>query len=175
MRSYTSVSRISATLALILILGACASQDLEKREYITSKKVQSPPRTRTLTVAEASKDLRKSTKFITLSQNIRFNVGSTELSPSSRRALEEIASEIKKTANSFEKIRIEGLSDPTGNIQNNQRLSQARADRVRSYLISHGVPEDKLEAIGKGPVNSDSIASAVQNARDRRVDFEIIE
>lgn len=172
MRSHVSVFKITTALVLIWTLGACATKEKEKnREYMGS--TQARPKSSGL--SSASEDLRQSTKFTTLSQNIRFSVGSTQLSPSSRRALNEIANEIKKSENSFEKIRIAGLADPTGDAQRNQRLSQARAERVRNYLISRGVPEGKLEAVGKGPVSSDSMASAIQNARDRRVDFEIVE
>ncbi|MEK2644035.1 OmpA family protein [Bdellovibrio sp. BCCA] len=167
--------KFTTVLILTLALGACASKEI-KREYVTSAKPQQPaPRTRTTPLSGASSDLRKNTKFITLSQNIRFNVASTELSPSSRRALDEIANEIKKTEDSFGRIRIEGLTDPTGDAERNQQLSQRRADTVRNYLISRGVSEEKLEAVGKGPVNNNTMASAAQNARDRRVDFEIIE
>lgn len=172
MRSHASVLKITTALLLILTLGACASKEKEKnREYMGS----SQARPKSSGLSAASEDLRQSTKFTTLSQNIRFSIGSTELSPSSRRALNEIAGEMKKSANSFEKVRIAGLADPTGNAERNQRLSQARAERVRNYLISRGVPENKLEAVGKGPVSADSMASATQNARDRRVDFEIVE
>ncbi len=164
--------QILTALALTLTLGACASDTKkEEREYMRSSDTRAP----SSALAGASEDLRKSTKFSTLSQNIRFSTASSDLSPSSRRALDEIAAEMRKSVNSFEKVRISGLTDATGDSERNQRLSLARAERVRNYLISKGVPEEKVEAIGKGPASSETMASASQHARDRRVDFEIVE
>lgn len=174
MLCYSSLNKIALSATLILTLGACASKykDEQNREYIGS--MQGTPRNTAL--SSASEDLRRSTKFSTLSQNIRFGFASAELTPSSRRALNQIAYEIKKSEGSFTKIRIEGVTDPTGDPARNQNLSLARAEKVRKYLISRGVPENKLEAIGKGPAASDSAtASASQHARDRRVDFLIVE
>lgn len=164
----TSFGATCATIALI----SCASKE-PQREYITSKPV--PSKVPISTVTEVFQDLRQSNKFSTLSQNIRFDVGSTELSSSSRRALSQMATEIKNSSGSFEKIRIAGLSDATGDGEKNLRISQARADNVRKYLISQGVEAEKLEAIGKGPATKSSETTPEQNARDRRVDFEIVE
>lgn len=156
----------------LLTLLSCASKE-SQREYITSKPI--PTKVPTSTVTEVFQDLRQSNKFSTLSQNIRFDVGSTELSPSSRRALSQMATEIKNSVGSFEKIRIAGLSDSTGDSEKNLQISQARADNVRKYLISQGIDAEKLEAIGKGPATKSSETTPEQNARDRRVDFEIVE
>lgn len=173
MFTHSSIFKIVTALSLTLILGACASSHKEeKRDYVGATK---PSRAPSSGLGSASADLKKSTKFSTLSQNIRFSVGSTELSPSNRRALNEIASEMKKSEHSFEKVRISGLTDPTGDSERNQRLSLARAEKVRDYLVSRGVSKDKIEAVGNGAVRSGSTASSSQNARDRRVDFEIVE
>ena len=34
--------------------------------------------------------------------------------------------------------------------QYNQKLSERRADAVRDYLVSKGVPKDKIETLGMG-------------------------
>ena len=43
-----------------------------------------------------------------------------------------------------------GHTDPIGTEAYNQKLSERRADAVRDYLVSKGVPKDKIEAIGVG-------------------------
>jgi outer membrane protein OmpA-like peptidoglycan-associated protein len=48
------------------------------------------------------------------------------------------------------RIRIAGHTDNVGNAQRNQALSEARAQAVREYLISHGIDGDRVEAVGFG-------------------------
>ena len=56
------------------------------------------------------------------------------------------------------------------------RLSQKRADAVRSYLIGKGVSADVLDAIGFGEIRPmvDEKTKAAR-AKNRRVEFKIIE
>ena len=43
-----------------------------------------------------------------------------------------------------------GHTDRLGTDAHNQPLSLRRADAVRDYLVSKGVPRDKIETIGMG-------------------------
>ena len=43
-----------------------------------------------------------------------------------------------------------GHTDRLGSDAYNQKLSERRAEAVRDYLVSKGVPKDKIEAIGMG-------------------------
>ena len=46
---------------------------------------------------------------------------------------------------------IEGHADPRGSEEANLKLSQARAESVREYLLaSHGVAAERVTAVGKG-------------------------
>ncbi|MCD6543472.1 MAG: OmpA family protein [Flavobacteriaceae bacterium] len=45
---------------------------------------------------------------------------------------------------------VEGHTDDTGSAAYNKKLSQKRADAVRSYLVENGFPADKITAIGYG-------------------------
>jgi OmpA-OmpF porin, OOP family len=51
---------------------------------------------------------------------------------------------------SVEAIVIEGHADRIGSQQYNQKLSERRADSVRSYLVGKGADRDKIETIGMG-------------------------
>jgi outer membrane protein OmpA-like peptidoglycan-associated protein len=72
------------------------------------------------------------------------------------------------------KIQLEGHTDSVGTDEYNQKLSEQRADSVRTYLVSQGVPADTISATGLGkadPVASnDSAAGRQQN---RRVDMVV--
>jgi len=59
------------------------------------------------------------------------------------------------------KFRVEGHTDSTGSYDFNKRLSQTRANAVRNYLISAGIPSENLVAEGVGETKP--IASNLTN------------
>ena len=73
------------------------------------------------------------------------------------------------------RLRIEGHADESGNPEGNIRLSQARANSVRGYLISKGVDAGRLEAVGYGdtrPVAKNTTSKG--RAANRRIEFTSI-
>jgi outer membrane protein OmpA-like peptidoglycan-associated protein len=81
------------------------------------------------------------------------------------------------------KVRIEGNAskDPkSAKMKNgaeyNLKLSDARAAKVKEYLVSKGVDASRLDSIGFGwnkPI--DTNATAAGRAKNRRVDFMIVD
>ncbi|HLH19963.1 MAG TPA: OmpA family protein [Bryobacteraceae bacterium] len=67
------------------------------------------------------------------------------------------------------KIQLEGHTDSIGSDEYNLELSQKRADAVRDYLISQGVPMATVSAVGLGKANpvasNDTAAGRQQNRR----------
>jgi outer membrane protein OmpA-like peptidoglycan-associated protein len=110
---------------------------------------------------------------ITLPGGVLFPSGGSNLSPTARVALDQVANAL--TEQPIEsKIVIEGHTDDRGSDANNQQLSQARADAVRSFLLEKGLVADRVQAIGKG--ESEPIASndsAEGRATNRRVDLVV--
>ena len=75
----------------------------------------------------------------------------------------------------IEKVVIEGHSDNVGNAEANRRLSLARAESVKDYLVKKGVEAARLEAKGYGPDRPLlSNATAKGRAANRRVAFTIV-
>lgn len=73
------------------------------------------------------------------------------------------------------KVEIQGHTDSTGSPAYNLKLSQRRADSVRDYLLSQGVPEDQLQTKGYGqtqPVATNKTAEG--RAKNRRVVMYVI-
>jgi OOP family OmpA-OmpF porin len=78
-------------------------------------------------------------------------------------------------------INVNGHTDRLGSTQYNQKLSEARAESVKAYLISRGVDPQKIETYGYGktlPVKScpdqkDRKALISCLAPNRRVEIEI--
>lgn len=71
--------------------------------------------------------------------------------------------------------RVEGNTDSIGDYANNQSLSQRRADAIVAYLVSRGIPSERLVARGNGsaaPVASNRTADG--RAQNRRTDVLFI-
>ena len=74
----------------------------------------------------------------------------------SRDQLDEFAARLK-TLN-FNTVKVIGYTDRIGSDHYNMHLSQRRADAVKNYLITQGVPGGKIQAEGRGkadPVTED--------------------
>src|SRR3954468_14079963 len=48
------------------------------------------------------------------------------------------------------RITVEGFADPAGSVRYNQLLSERRAAAVRSYLLTQGLTNNDLQAVGYG-------------------------
>jgi outer membrane protein OmpA-like peptidoglycan-associated protein len=71
-------------------------------------------------------------------------------------------------------LGVEGYTDNVGSDEFNFKLSQQRADTVREYLISQGLPDVTVTASGFGKANFvDSNDTAAGRKRNRRVEIII--
>lgn len=112
---------------------------------------------------------------IKITEAIYFDTGKDTIQQRSFGLLDEIAAVI--SANSqLRLIRVEGHTDNVGGEMNNLRLSQARAESVRRYLIDQGIDGGRLEARGFGemyPIQSNDTDAG--RAANRRVEFIIVD
>ncbi len=110
---------------------------------------------------------------ITLSGEVLFASGKTTLLPIAQQKLDKVA-EVLQEQDPAKKFVVEGHTDSVGSENNNYRLSQDRAETVRSYLVSRGVPSEQISAVGKGestPVADNR--SPEGRANNRRVEIVI--
>jgi len=112
-------------------------------------------------------------KFV-IRKNINFKVGSAELLRDSYDLLDQIAQVISE--NKVNKLLIAGHTDSTHTEAYNLKLSLDRADSVKNYLVSKGIPEDVLTTQGFGK-RKPRASNATERGRtlNRRVEFFIIE
>ena len=106
-------------------------------------------------------------------KNIFFATGSAELEAISQTELEKLLEFLNK--NPSLKIEISGHTDDVGNEQLNLKLSQARAEAVKSYLVEKGIVPDRLTAKGYG--KSKPIAPNTSDATrklNRRTEFTVL-
>jgi OmpA-OmpF porin, OOP family len=72
----------------------------------------------------------------------------------------------------FPQVALDGYTDRSGSDGYNQDLSIRRADAVRAYLVTHGVPETAIAAQGFGEANPRvSTADGIRELQNRRVEI----
>jgi outer membrane protein OmpA-like peptidoglycan-associated protein len=111
--------------------------------------------------------------IVTMPGSVLFATGVAELSPISMEQLGKVADALKSSTGE-EHIIIEGHTDNVGSHESNQRLSLARAIAVEEFLISRGVPRERLEAKGYGETRPLVDNTTPENRADnRRVEIVI--
>ena len=72
------------------------------------------------------------------------------------------------------KIFIEGYSDSYGDYSYNKKISQLRANIVKSFFAGQGIAESRITAIGRGPENpiADN-ATRAGRSKNRRVEIRL--
>ncbi|MCY1073748.1 thrombospondin type 3 repeat-containing protein [Archangium lansingense] len=109
-----------------------------------------------------------------IKQAVFFAYGKAVIQKRSFKMLDQLAKVIQQQPQ-IEKIIIEGHSDNIGDAEANRRLSLARAQSVKDYLVSKGVEASRLEAKGFGPDRPLlSNKTAKGRAANRRVAFTIV-
>lgn len=120
-------------------------------------------------------------KTTTLAADTLFAINSFQLRPTAKTKLDEFAAELDQF--DYQRIHITGHTDPTGTAQLNERLSRQRAEAVKRYLVTKGLPAAKIVAEGMGssmPMVTDKNCSKLPRGQmvacfqpDRRVDIEV--
>lgn len=123
--------------------------------------------TNALRVAPAAQTLLDKTLA---NRTVEFESGSAMLAPRGRAILDEMSAALSKIGS----VRVEliGHTDDLGQPAANLALSLARAEAVKAYLVSKGLPSDALSTSGRGsdcPLMSNQTAEG--RARNRRIEF----
>ena len=109
-----------------------------------------------------------------LSLLVQFEFNSAQINAKSRQALGNLAQALKSSELAEARFAIEGHTDAKGNAAYNLKLSQERAESVRSLLVAQGVAPVRLLAVGKGSTDLAYAADpmAAENRRVRIVNLE---
>lgn len=101
-----------------------------------------------------------------------FLEGRDELTAQSRAELEKVFGELRRRP--LPDIVVIGHTDTVGGLAYNDRLSLARAERLREMLVSLGIPAERIQAAGRGKrellVPTDE---NVSEPRNRRVEISV--
>lgn len=110
---------------------------------------------------------------ITRLENIFFDFDKSTLQPASEVELEKLLRFLEN--NPTLKIELRGHTDDRGSEEYNQELSEARAQRVKSWLVERGIAQERLTARGFGESQPEVPNTSDENrARNRRTEFRIV-
>lgn len=110
---------------------------------------------------------------ITLRGDTLFDFDKSVVKPEGKTLLDRLADQAK--ALNLEVIIAVGHADWTGPAAYNQKLSERRAEAVKAYLVSKGIPAGKVYTEGKGesqPVADNKTREG--RAKNRRVEVEVV-
>lgn len=83
-----------------------------------------------------------------------FDFDSTSISQEGKHALKKVVTTLKEKDNEHAKIRLLGFADRLGTASYNARLSLARAEIVKRYLVQQGIASSRIVTEGKGTLNA---------------------
>lgn len=132
--------------------------------------LQKEPFKQTITLLKADqiqKDLNEKGKAVLY---INFDMDKASLKPEGKEAVNEITKVLQTDKNL--KIAINGYTDNSGSVDHNQKLSEARAEAVKSEIINAGINPDRLTVRGFGqesPIGDNSTEEG--KAQNRRVEL----
>lgn len=105
--------------------------------------------------------------------NVYFDQSSYVLRAQSFPQLDKLAKTLQTTPGL--KIEIAGHTDNVGDRRLNQALSENRAKIITSYLVRHGIAEDRLRFAGYGDTRPAAPNDSEENKRqNRRVEFVVL-
>ena len=113
------------------------------------------------------------TTKVVLNADTFFDFDKATLKPEGRQVLDQVAEQA--SAMELETLIAVGHTDSTGPDAYNQKLSMRRANSVKDYLVSKGIPADRIYTEGKG--ESEPIATNATRegrAQNRRVEIELV-
>ncbi|MDB5972699.1 MAG: OmpA-OmpF porin, family [Hydrocarboniphaga sp.] len=106
-------------------------------------------------------------------QNVNFEFNKATLTGDSKTVLDSVAVGLKSDPQM--KVELAGHTDSKGSDAYNLKLSQSRANSVKAYLVTQGIPASRLTAKGYGeskPVASNDTDEG--RAQNRRVEFRVL-
>ena len=108
---------------------------------------------------------------ISLPGEVLFKTDKFDLKPAAMAKLDQIANALRTKDQA---IVVYGYTDNVGTREHNMELSDKRAQVVRDYLVSKGLPKDTVTSEGKGPDDPLADNSSVEGrAQNRRVEIVV--
>jgi outer membrane protein OmpA-like peptidoglycan-associated protein len=112
---------------------------------------------------------------LVLDERIFFDYAKSDLRPTGKTELDAMAQSYQSEGN-WKSLKIQGHTDSRGSEDYNEDLSRSRAEAVKAYLVSKGIPADKLDvqAYGERAPLVPSADTESEYQKNRRVEFVIV-
>ena len=110
---------------------------------------------------------------VTFAADAFFDFDKSVLKPEGKAKLDDLVGKIKDI--NLEVIIAVGHTDSVGSDSYNQKLSVARSESVKAYLVSKGIEKNRVYTEGKGekqPVADNKTSEG--RAKNRRVEIEVV-
>ena len=109
-----------------------------------------------------------------LSFTLYFLEGKDELTPESKQQLSDVLTEISRRSSDISEVTVVGHTDRVGKVEQNDRLSLQRAQKVVADLVQIGIRMDIISVAGRGEREPlVPTADEVAESRNRRVEVRI--
>lgn len=92
--------------------------------------------------------MKDDTLKVTMKSEVSFDYDSAAVKPAFRETLDKLADLLRKYDRTI--VHVVGHTDSRGSEAYNQSLSERRARAVMDYLVSRGVPAERLRSEGRG-------------------------
>jgi outer membrane protein OmpA-like peptidoglycan-associated protein len=151
-------------------LEQAAAQAAEQKKQLADLEAKLKDARDTIAKIAAVKDDDRG-MVITLQGEVLFKTGKWDLKPGAMAKLDQIADALRGKE---QPMVVYGFTDNVGAVDMNMDLSQKRAQSVRDYLASKGIPGDLITAEGKGPSAPVAENTSVEGrAQNRRVEIVV--
>ena len=163
-----------------LILGKCQNEQqssssdtniIHDTVYIEVNKTKFDTIIKKDTIIYEDKTTKTKISVVSL-PNVQFEKNKAKLLDSSKEDLDKLAKHLIE--NKQVQAEIIGHTDNEGEAEANLKLSQARAESVRQYLIKAGVEAERIKAVGKGESEPKTTNETLEGrAMNRRVEVKL--
>lgn len=154
---------IRKILSLLILCGGFATVTMGQT---------SPPDTTAMDTAAMGATRGQENTLDTELSTVYFDANSVSLSPAAQRELNRLVRLMKAHPELI--VNVFGHGDDPGSLMRIQELSELRAQMVKAFLISRGIPHTRIYSMGFGFRNPESPETTAEaRAKNRRVEVHI--
>lgn len=152
-----------------------AGRDTVVNELNSSTSLSGKPRTRSIDPDKLSARQRRLIEGLPdapVFRTLLFFEGTTRITPDSRTALDFLKDEVRRRPGAD--VQVIGYTDTVGSLEDNDELSQRRAEEILKVLVEEGIQINMLSAVGRGERELlVKTADNVEEPRNRRVEVRV--